>query len=63
MSVSRRAHFKQADAARALKAAVAAGLIPSGYTIAADGSITVALGGGGADEQSNTFDLKLRQLR
>ena len=63
MSVSRRAHFKQADAARALKAAVAAGLTPSGYTIAADGSITVALGGVGNDERSNTFDLKLGQSR
>jgi hypothetical protein len=63
MTLSRRAHFKQADAARALRAAVAAGLTPSGYTIAADGSITVALGGGGSDEQANTFDLKLRHSR
>lgn len=40
---SRRASFKQADAARALRAAVAAGLKPSGYTIALDGSIHVDL--------------------
>ena len=39
----RRASFKQADAARALRAAVAAGFEPYGYTIGADGSITVRL--------------------
>ena len=33
--------FSQADAARALRAAVAAGLKPSGYTINPDGSIHV----------------------
>jgi hypothetical protein len=36
-----RSAFKQADAARALRAAVAAGLRPTGYTIAPDGSIKV----------------------
>ena len=59
MSASR-ASFKQSDAARALRAAVAAGLHPSGYTIGADGSITVNL------EESrkgndNTFDELMRQ--
>lgn len=39
--MSRRARFNQADAARALRAAVAAGLIPSGFTVAPDGSIHV----------------------
>jgi hypothetical protein len=33
--------FRQTDAARALRAAVAAGLKPSGYVIAPDGSIRV----------------------
>ena len=41
---ARRASFRQADAARALRAAVAAGLRPRGYTIGVDGSITVKLG-------------------
>lgn len=31
--VTRRAHFRQSDATKALKAAVAAGLRPSGYCI------------------------------
>lgn len=57
--MSRRAAFKQADAARALKAAVAAGLRPSCYTIAADGSITVNLSGAAA-EAENTFDSIMR---
>ncbi|TMJ19541.1 MAG: hypothetical protein E6G92_07130 [Alphaproteobacteria bacterium] len=41
---ARRSAFKQADACRALRAAVAAGLKPSGYTIAPDGSIKVEFG-------------------
>lgn len=40
---ARRSSFKQADAARALRAAVAAGFKPQGYTIGVDGSITVKL--------------------
>jgi hypothetical protein len=53
----RRASFKQADAARALRAAMAAGLQPSGYTIATDGSISVSLEGCDANASSNSFDL------
>ena len=52
---ARRASFKQADAARALRAAVAAGLRPNGYTIGADGSITVSLGETDAAAK-NSFD-------
>lgn len=59
---SRRASFKQADAARALRAAVAAGLSPSSYTIAADGSITVSLGDGNL-APTNSFDQMLRQQK
>lgn len=39
--MQRRAAFRQADATRALRAAIAAGLKPSGCTIAPDGSIKV----------------------
>jgi hypothetical protein len=39
--VSRAARFKQADATRALRAAVAAGLKPSGYRIDPAGAIVV----------------------
>lgn len=57
---SRRSAFKQADASRALRAAVAAGLKPSGYTIAPDGSIHVDFGQG-QTVSANTFDqLKAR---
>jgi len=52
----RRASFKQSDASRALRAAVAAGLRPSGYTIAADGTITVNLEVGLPCSPENTFD-------
>jgi hypothetical protein len=52
---ARRASFKQADAARALRAAVAAGLRPNGYTIGIDGSITVSLGDTDA-VSGNSFD-------
>ncbi len=52
---AQRASFRQADAARALRAAVAAGLRPSGYTIGVDGSITVSLGEGEAGS-NNSFD-------
>jgi hypothetical protein len=40
-----RSAFKQADAARALRAALAAGMKPIGYTIAPDGSIKVEFEG------------------
>jgi hypothetical protein len=54
---ARRASFKQADATRALKAAVAAGLKPSGYQIAPDGSIQVTFGAPtGDDPPPNYFD-------
>jgi len=39
--MTRAAAFKQADATRALKAAVAAGLKPSGYKIEIDGAISI----------------------
>ncbi len=48
--MGRRSAFKQSDAARALRAALDAGLKPSGYTIAPDGSIRVELG-----EESSTL--------
>jgi hypothetical protein len=54
--MSTRASFKQADAARALRAAISAGLMPSGYTIATDGSITVNLEEGRSTSSGNTFD-------
>lgn len=57
----RRSAFKQADAARALRAAVAAGLKPSGYTIAPDGSIHVEFGNGVA-ANGNSFD-RLRKAQ
>ena len=53
---ARRASFKQADAARALRAAISAGLMPSGYTICPDGSITVSLEEGRSTSSDNTFD-------
>ena len=56
---ARRSAFKQADAARALRAAVAAGLKPSGYSIAPDGSIHVELNG--AVPSGNSFDQLRRE--
>ncbi|QIK77537.1 hypothetical protein G7077_11525 [Sphingomonas piscis] len=58
-----RSSFKQADAARALKAAVAAGLYPSGYTIGIDGSITVNLEVPGGGHSVNSFDKIMGQSR
>jgi hypothetical protein len=60
---ARRASFKQADAARALRAAVVAGLRPSGYTIATDGSISVMLEGGSASISDNSFDQLMRSAK
>jgi len=57
---ARKATFKQADASRALRAAVAAGLRPKGYTIGIDGSITVSLGETDS-AASNSFDQIMRQ--
>jgi hypothetical protein len=59
---TRRVSFRQADAARALRAAVAAGLRPSGYTIGVDGSITVNLGAAEAPKD-NSFDQIMRQAK
>lgn len=55
-----RSAFRQADAERALKAAVAAGLRPSGYSIAPDGSIRVEFGEGAATALKNPLDRILR---
>jgi hypothetical protein len=59
--MARPSAFKQADATKALKAAVAAGLKPSGYTIGADGAIHVTFGDG-PSPLANSFD-RLRQGR
>ena len=54
--MSRRATFKQADLTRALRAATAAGMKPSGYRInPVTGEIEVQLGANGAS-LSNSFD-------
>lgn len=53
--MSRRASFKQADATRALRAAVAAGLKPTGYRVDPSGAIEVMLGDGKA-RPANSFD-------
>lgn len=55
MSGRQGSSFKQADAARALKAAMSAGLKPSGYTILPDGAIVVDLADRPA-HSDNTFD-------
>jgi hypothetical protein len=60
---SRRASFRQADAARALRAAVLAGLRPSRFTINPDGSITVSLEEGGGGATGNSFDRLLEQAK
>ena len=52
--MSRAAAPRQADVTRALKAASAAGLKPSGYSIAPDGTIHVTFGNGQAGP--NSFD-------
>ncbi len=59
--VARRATFKQADATRALRAAVAAGLRPSGYKIDPSGAIVVMLAEGlsGKAANANPWDEEL----
>ena len=52
---ARRASFKQADATRALKAAAAGGLKPTGYRIDPGGAIVVMFGDAAA-RPSNSFD-------
>lgn len=56
MTASRRSSFKQADATRALRGAVAAGLKPTGYRIDPTGAIEVMFTGAMADRQTNSFD-------
>jgi hypothetical protein len=59
--MTRRATFKQADATKALRAAVAAGLFPTGYQIdPVTGTITVQFSGVG--EAGNSFD-QLTEVR
>lgn len=53
--VVRRANFKQADATRALKAAAAAGLKPTGYRVEPGGAIIVMFGDAAA-RSANSFD-------
>jgi hypothetical protein len=56
---TRRATFKQSDAARALRAAVAAGLKPSGYKIDAAGTIHVTFFDGATVGGANPWDVVL----
>jgi hypothetical protein len=53
---ARRATFKQSDATRALRAAVAAGLKPTGLRCDPAGSIEVLFDGPVRLSASNTFD-------
>lgn len=52
----RTARFKQADATRALRAAVQAGLKPSGYKIDPSGAIVVMFGDGAPSRSENPWD-------
>lgn len=56
--MGRVAPFKQADVARALRGAEAAGLKPSGCTILPDGTIRIDFGeaAGGAPRRSSRLD-------
>ena len=53
--MSRRSAFKQADATRALRAAVAAGLKPTGFRLDPTGAIEVMFGEE-RTKSANTFD-------
>ncbi len=53
---ARRASFKQADATRALKGAVAAGLRPTGFRIDPSGAIEVQFEGQARSAAINSFD-------
>lgn len=59
---SRAARFKQADLTRALRAAVAAGMKPSGYRIDVAGDIIVTFGGDGGSPV-NSFDALIGERR
>lgn len=59
---SRAPRFKQADLTRALRAALAAGMKPSGYRIDASGDIIVMLGGEGVSPV-NSFDALIGERR
>lgn len=52
--MARHSAFRQAEATKALRAASRAGLTPSGYEIAPDGTIRVLFGGAAAS--GNSFD-------
>lgn len=57
----RRSTFKQADLTRALRAALAAGMKPSGYRIDPTGGIVVMFGDGSPRSAgSNPWDEELR---
>ena len=58
--MSRPASIRQSALTRALKAAAAAGMKPSGYTIAIDGTITVNFAAAVGGQNDNTFDKLLR---
>lgn len=53
---ARRATFRQSDATRALKAAVAAGLKPTGYRLDPTGAIEVLFDGQHRIAAQNSFD-------
>lgn len=55
---ARGARFSQADAARAMKAAVSAGLRPIGFEVAPDGTLRVLMDD--APKRRNTFDETMR---
>jgi hypothetical protein len=59
--MSRRGSFRQADATRAFRAAVAAGLKPNSCTIAPDGSIKLDFADEPARGSQNPVDRVLRQ--
>lgn len=55
---ARRSAFKQAEATKALRAASRAGLEPSGYEIAPDGTIRVMFGSGALGRRNSFDELK-----
>ncbi len=61
--MSRAASVRQSELTRALKAAAAAGMQPSGYSIAIDGTITVNFEGHVGVPNDNSFDQIMRQAK